>query len=335
MVGSFVRGLAAAAALAALAQPALAQDYVIKVSSPTIHDVTEVWMTEFKKGVEERSGGKIAVELYPANQLGQIPATVEGVALGTIEVTAPASGFFVGLDPRFEVFDIPGVFDDMGHAARTLSDPAVRAHFATLGNEQGMEPLVVYPHGPMMLLSDKAVRTPDDFKGQKIRTPGATPIHVLPLEALGASPLSMPLGEVLPAMQNHVINGQIASSAVFTAFKFYDVAKPLTTMPNAFLIVAAMANSVFLDSLGDELEAIVHEEAERAIGVAAEWNTGNLERTLATWTEHGGELITFSPDGAATVLAASEAALPKVFADNPAAKEDYEFLKAAADKTRQ
>ena len=75
----------------------------------------------------------------------------------------PASGFFVGLDPRFEVFDIPGVFDDIGHAARTLSDPAVREHFATLGNEQGMEPLDIYPHWPMMLLSDKAVRTPADF----------------------------------------------------------------------------------------------------------------------------------------------------------------------------
>ncbi len=122
---------------------------------------------------------------------------------------------------------------------------------------------------------------------------------------------------------------------MFTAFKFYDVAKPLTTMPSAFLIVAAMANSAFLDSLGDELEAIVHEEAERAIGVAAAWNTGNLERTLATWTEHGGELIEFSPDGAEAVLAASQAALPKVFADNPAAEQDYDFLKAAADRTRQ
>ena len=89
---------------------ATAQAFTLKVSSPTNNDVILKWMETFKAGVEKRSNGEIEVEIYPANQLGQIPATVEGVVFGTIEVTAPASGFFVKLDPRFEVFDVPGLF---------------------------------------------------------------------------------------------------------------------------------------------------------------------------------------------------------------------------------
>jgi len=99
------------------AASAHAQQYTMKLSTPTINDVTIEWMNVFKKGVESRSGGKIKVEIYPANQLGPIPRTVEGVALGTIEMTTPATGFFVGLEPRFVVFDAPGLFDDMRHAA--------------------------------------------------------------------------------------------------------------------------------------------------------------------------------------------------------------------------
>ncbi len=107
--------------------PAVAQDYTIKVASSTANDVISHWMETFKAGVEEGSDGRIAVELYPANQLGQVPATIEGVSFGTIEVTVPASGFFVPMDSRFEVLDTPSLFDDLAHAQRVLADPEVAA----------------------------------------------------------------------------------------------------------------------------------------------------------------------------------------------------------------
>lgn len=76
-----------------------AQPFTIKISSPTINDVSQEWAKAFKSGVESRAAGKVKVEFYPAGQLGQIPATVEGVAMGTIEIVAPATGFLVGLEP--------------------------------------------------------------------------------------------------------------------------------------------------------------------------------------------------------------------------------------------
>src|SRR4249920_2925271 len=88
--------LAAALAAGAFAAGTVsAQQFTMKLSTPTVNDATVEWMKEFKAGVESRAGGRIKVEIYPASQLGQIPRTVEGVALGTIEMTAPAVGFLI------------------------------------------------------------------------------------------------------------------------------------------------------------------------------------------------------------------------------------------------
>ena len=98
-----------------------------------------------------------------------------------------------------------------------------------------------------------------DLKGQKIRVPGPAPLHIEPFRKLGASPVSMPLGEALPAMQNRTIDGSIASASVFTAFKYYDVAKGLTRLPKSFLVGAGLVNRNYMKSLGAELEGIVRE----------------------------------------------------------------------------
>jgi C4-dicarboxylate-binding protein DctP len=204
------------AAACALAAPVHAQ-FTMKLSAPTVNDMNIEWMKAMKAGVEPRTNGRIKVELYPANQLGQIPRTVEGVALGTIEATLVASGFFAGLDPRYLVFDAAGLFDDMDHGNRVFQDPDIRKRLATFSADKGIEPLIVYSANPNMVVTHKPVRALADFKGQKIRVPGATPLQVEPFRKLGVSPLSMPLGEVLPSLQNHTIDGAVAGLSSWSA----------------------------------------------------------------------------------------------------------------------
>jgi TRAP-type C4-dicarboxylate transport system substrate-binding protein len=183
-----------------------------------------------------------------------------------------------------------------------------------------------------MLLSSKAIRKVDDFKGQKIRVPGAAPLQIEPFRKLGASPLSMPLGEVLSAMQNRTIDGLVASSTVFTAFKYYDLAKGLTALPGSFLIVPAMANKEFLKSLGPQLEAMVREEAfnaQRKIEAFAQSDVANTEKV---WTQNGGELISFDDAEKKKYLDQVLSTLPAVLNSNPKMKADYEALVAAAAK---
>jgi C4-dicarboxylate-binding protein DctP len=321
------------AALAAWSLTAGAQQFTMKLSTPTINDVTIEWMNAFKKAVESRSGGKIKVEIYPANQLGAIPRTVDGVALGTIEMTTPATGFFVGLDPRFLVFDAPGLFDDMRHAQKVFADPEVRKRLATFGSSKGVEPLFTFAHGPLMLLSHKPIRTVADFAGQKIRVPGGAPLHLEPFRKLGASPLSMPLGEVMPAMQNRTLDGFTAGQTIFTAFKYYDVTKALTELPGSFLIAAGVVNRNYMKSLGP-LEAMVREEAQKAETLFSTFGIEDVQRARKTWEQHGGQNIALPAQEAKRFLELANSALPPILAGNPQLKEDYEALLAAARKHR-
>ena len=330
-----MRRISIAGALLAVTLSASAQQFTMKLSSPTINDVTQEWMKAFKSGVESRSGGKIKVEIYPAGQLGPIPRTVEGVALGTIEMVLPATGFLAALEPRFVVFDAPGLFDNMQHAQRVFADAEIRKRLASFGATKGVEPLITFAHGPLMLLAHRPVRGIADFKGQKIRVPGGAPLHFEPFRKLGASPLSIPLGEVMPAMQNHTIDGFIAGLTVFTSFKYYDVAKGLTRLPGSHLIAAGLVNRGFMKSLGPDLEAMVREESRKAESLFSGWGAEDVERGRKVWAQNGGENIEMAPAEAQRYLAETTGTLPALLAANPQLKEDYEALVAAARRVRQ
>src|SRR6266516_822838 len=132
-----VAGIVASGVFAAI--PAKAQQFTMKLSQPTINDVTYEYFKRMKAGIEQRSAGKIKVEIYPTNQLGQLPTVVEGVALGTIEAAASANGFWISLEPRFQVLDAPGLFDSVSHGFKMLNDPDLRARLATWASDKGVE----------------------------------------------------------------------------------------------------------------------------------------------------------------------------------------------------
>jgi TRAP-type transport system periplasmic protein len=308
--------LAVAATALAYAGPTHAQ-FTMKLSQPTINDVTYEYFKRMKAGIEQRAGGKIKVEIYPANQLGQLPAVVEGVALGTIEAAASANGFWISLEPRFQVLDAPGLFDSVSHGYKMLNDPAIRARMATWGADKGIELLAPSLYSPLMLLSHKAVRTAGDLQGQKIRTQGGAPIQVEPLKKLGVIPVSLPLGEALPAMQNKTIDGMVGAAAPYVAFKYYDIAKPMTYLPSTLFA-----------------EKIVREESRKAEDAFGEWNINDIKSKEETWKQNGGEVITMSPEEAKRYVDTVAPVAASILSANPKVKEDYDALLAAAKQYR-
>lgn len=328
--------IATAALLGAalFAAPASAQQFTMKLSSPTINDVVHEYFKAIKAGVEQRSNGKIKVEIYPANQLGQLPAVVEGVALGTIEAASSANGFWVSLEPRFQVLDAPGLFDNVTHGVKTTNDPAIRTRMATFGADKGIEIMSPGIYSPMMLLAHKPVRAAADFQGQKVRTQGGAPIQVEPFKKLGVIPVSLPLGEALPAMQNKTIDGMIAGVAPFTAFKYYDVAKPLTFLPATTLVAPIVANRQFLKSLGPDLEKIVREEFRKHETLFVDWNLNNIKNGEEIWRKNGGEIITLPGAEAKRYLDLVAPTAAQVLSVNPRIKQDYEAFLAAAKAAR-
>jgi TRAP-type C4-dicarboxylate transport system substrate-binding protein len=314
---------------------ASAQTFTMKLSSPTINDVVHEYYKALKAGVEARAGGRLKLEIYPANQLGQLPAVVEGVALGTIEAGSAANGFWVSLEPRFQILDAPGLFDDVIHGNKVVNDPTIRARLATFGADKGVEILVPGIYSPLMLLTHKGVRSVADFQGQKIRTQGGAPIQVEPLKKVGVLPVSLPLGEALPAMQNRTIDGMVAAAAPFVAFKYYDIAKPMTYLPATIFAAPVLVNRQFMKSLGPELEAIVREESRKAEALFSDWNVADIKRAEEVWKKNGGEMVTLPPAEAKRYVDLVTPVATSILSANPKVKEDYEALLAAAAKYRQ
>ena len=327
-------GLLAGIAFGALAATASAQQFTFKMSSPVINDSTHEYMKAMKAGIEERSKGRVKVEIYPANQLGQIPATVDGVALGTIEMTQPAIGFFIGIEPRFQTLETPGLFDSMAHGNKVLADPEIRKRLATFGEAKGVEPLYTILHGELLLITTKPLNTVADFKGLKLRVAGAAPMHTEPFKRVGASPLAMPLGEVLPALQNKAIDGATLTYPVIMAFKYHDVSKTATRVPSGYTIVSGLVNRRYMKSLGPELEAIVREESRKAEAKFNEWAFAEHDRVQGAWKKAGGTTVNLSSDDSKRFLAEVNASLAAVVDKNPKMKEDYEAFVAAAKQHR-
>jgi TRAP-type C4-dicarboxylate transport system substrate-binding protein len=323
-----------AASMLTVATPTVAQQFTMKLSLPTVNDVTHEYFKRMKAGIEQRAAGKIKVDIYPANQLGQLPAVVEGVALGTIEAASSANGFWISLEPRFQVLDAPGMFDTLDQGFKVLNDPDIRARLATWGESKGVQVLAPSLYSPLMLLAHKAVRTAADLQGQKIRTQGGAPIQVDPLKKLGVIPVSLPLGEALPAMQNKTIDGMVGAAAPYVAFKYYDIAKPMTYLPSTMFAAPVVINRGWLKSLGPDLEKIVREESRKAEEVFGEWDINDIKNKEDVWKKNGGEVITMSPEESKRYVDIVAPVAAAVLAANPKVKEDYEALLTAAKKYR-
>jgi C4-dicarboxylate-binding protein DctP len=164
-----------------------------------------------------------------------------------------------------------------------------------------------------------------DIQGQKIRTQGGAPIQVDPLKKLGAIPVSLPLGEALPAMQNRTIDGMVAAAAPFVAFKYYDIAKPMTYMPTTLFAAPVVVNRQFLKSLGPELEAIVRAEARKAEAVFLDWNVNDIKDKEEVWKKNGGEVITMAPPEAKKYVDLVTPVAASILSANPKVKDDYEL----------
>jgi len=323
----------AALALAAVVGSASAQ-HTMKLSTSTSGDALVEWLNTFAKGVNASSAGKVKAEVYPGSQLGSIPRTIEGVALGTIEMSFNASGFYEPLEPRFAVLSAPGLFDSQEHGAKVLNDAAIRQRLATFGSAKGVEPLSIFIPSQYVIVSHKPIHTLADFKGQKIRVPGS-PLQIEPLKRFGASPLSMPFGEVLPALQNRTIDGVWAGTTLFTALKFYDIAKTMTYLPSHWAATVPLVSRSFMKSLGPDLEKIVREEARKADQQTYAWAAQDIKRSEKIWADNGGKEIRLPAAEQKRFLDESVAADLPILTATPQGKEDYEAFAAAAKKYRQ
>jgi TRAP-type C4-dicarboxylate transport system substrate-binding protein len=312
-----------------------AQDktYVMKFTLPTLNDPSYQFTKNYAAAIERESAGRIKTEIYPASQLGSIPRQIEGTQFGAIQCAVIPPEFFVGVDERFEVMAAPGLADSMEHAQRLAADPAVVKLMLGLGAAKGLHGVGLFMNAPSSLIAKVPIRHLADLKGKKIRI-FASQFQTVALERLGATPVAMTLGDVLPAIQQGAIDGAVGGIVVFTPMHFQDAAKYVTETGQPTVFVIVEISKKWYDALPAELQKIVDTNAAKgaaAINPAAIEIVNNARKG---WTDTGGELISLPPEEQGAMMKTLSGVGAEVSKAKPALVEAYKIVTDAAQRTR-
>jgi TRAP-type C4-dicarboxylate transport system substrate-binding protein len=307
--------------------------YVMKVTTPTINDGPHLLAKNFAAAVERDSGGRIKSEVYPASQLGSIPRQIEGVQFGAIQAAVIPPEFFVGVDERFEVMATPGLVNSLEHGQRVAADPAVLKLMLSLGGDKGLHGVGMFIAQPDSLVSKTPIRHLADFQGKKIRI-FASDYQSEALKRLGATPVAMTLGDVLPALQQGAIDGAIAGITVFSAFHYQDAARYVTEINQPQIFLMLEVSKKWYESLPPDLQQIVDKDGARetlAINPAA---VDLFNKAREAWTAKGGELISLPANEQAKMMQMLSSVGEDVSKSKPAVRAAYEIVTAAAKRTQ-
>ncbi len=221
MTAPFAALLVLIAALAA-APPAQAQEYrftlhhFLSSRAPAHTDMLVPWAER----VEANANGRVEIEIFPAMALGgKPPELARQVRDGVVDLIWTVNGYTPGLFPRTEVFELPTVFTGDARAANLAMYDLFDAHLEA--DYRGTEVMFLHVHaGQALQTADAVVRTPEDAGGLKLRIPSRTGAWVI--EALGASPVAMPVPELPQALARGVVDGALIPFEIIPALQLQD-----------------------------------------------------------------------------------------------------------------
>ncbi|WP_066452503.1 C4-dicarboxylate TRAP transporter substrate-binding protein [Anaerotruncus rubiinfantis] len=220
---------------------------------------------EWKRLLEERSGGTMKVELYPSSQLGSKNDLVDQMIAGDSVITLGDGGMFADRGvPDFSISVAYGVFDTWDQVWKLVDSDWFAEQSKQLEEKVGLKILAAnWIYGERHILSTKPVRSLADMKGLKIRVPTAN-MHVVAFQLMDASSVSMNLGEVYTALQQGVIDALENPLSVLYNGKYQEVAKYLTLDGHSKATTTWFCGTTFYNSLTPEQQQWLCETAEEA-----------------------------------------------------------------------
>jgi len=308
--------------------------YVMKVTLPTINDAPHQFAKDFAALVEKDSGGRIKGEVYPASQLGSIPRQIEGTQFGAIQVATVPPEFFVGIDERFEVMAAPGLADSLEHGQRIASDPEVLKLMLKLGAGKGLHGAGLMMAQPSCIISKTPIRHIADFKGKKLRI-FASQFQSVAFDRLGATPVAMTLGDVLPALQQGAIDGSVAGIGPFVHLHFVDAAKYVTETNTPAIFIILEVSQKWYDTLPKDLQDIVDKDGAEVSKSIQPVALKMYQEQRKSWVDSGGELISLPREEQAELMRTLSSVGDDVSKPKPALHEAYQIVSDAAKRTRQ
>ncbi|NWN81679.1 MAG: DctP family TRAP transporter solute-binding subunit [Halomonas sp.] len=230
----------------------------------------------FKETLERLSDGEFEVVEHTAGALGGERALIEGLQIGTVDIVITSTGPLGNFVPETYVLDLPFLFEDYDQA-RCVLDGEVGQGLLDKVSNHDIVGLAWSENGfRHMTNSQRAVKTPDDAEGLKVRTM-ENKVHMEAFEQMGVQPTPMAFPEVFTALQQGTVDGQENPITVIVATKFWEVQDHLSLTGHVYSPAAVLGSPILLDGLSDE-ERGWFTEAARASAEATREEVSRLER---------------------------------------------------------
>ena len=238
----------------------------------------------FKELAEQRTGGKVKVEVYPNSQLYKDKEELEALQLGAVQMLAPSLAKFGPLGAKeFEIFDLPYIFPCKAALVKVTTGQIGKQLFQKL-ETKGITGLAYWDNGFKIMSANKPLHATADFKGLKMRIQSSKVLDAQ-MRTLGALPQVMAFSEVYQALQTGVVDGTENPPSNMYTQKMHEVQSHATLSNHGYLGYAVIVNKKFWDGLPadvrTQLDSAMKDASEYANNIAQEENDKALEAMKA------------------------------------------------------
>ncbi|MFS0575489.1 TRAP transporter substrate-binding protein [Sporosarcina sp. 179-K 3D1 HS] len=270
------------------------QVYTLKLAS-AIGDWTNLFVgaEDFKRAVEERSEGRIKVELFPDAQLGDEREILESLQTGNIELAYASTITFNSFDERIMFLDLPYLFEDYDEAEKAM-DGTIGDAARDVMIDKGVRPLA-FGHGEFRWINsrNKPISVPSDMKGTQFRVPLSN-ILVKYYTSMGVNAVTMGNSEVYTALQQGVVDGYDNGAELVLLQKFYENTKYSTmTNHNYYPMTVSVSEKVW-NTLPEDLQSILESEAQNAMEAERQAFKNAVPDNIQKLKDNGIEIIELS-----------------------------------------
>jgi len=285
-------------AVLALSGTAVAEEpIVIKFSHVVAVDTPKGKGAEkFKQLAEERTKGRVKVEVYPNSQLYKDKEEVEALQLGAVQMLAPSLAKFGPLGVReFEVFDLPYLFDSYDDLNKITNGPVGQSLLKKL-DSKGILGLAYWDNGFKVMSANKAIRVPEDYKGLKMRIQSSKVLDGQ-MRALGGIPQVMAFSEVYQALQTGVVDGTENPPSNLYTQKMFEVQKYVAMTNHGYLGYAVIVNKKFWEGLPPDVRTTLEGAMKDATAYANDIAKKENDDAMAAVKASGkSEILALTPE---------------------------------------